>query len=51
MSFFGFETTLPPDDRERRGDSGHNRAAPGFAQPQDAFAGLSNRDLSAAQEA
>lgn len=33
MSFFGFDTTLPRD-------RGHQKAAPGFAAPQDAFADL-----------
>jgi DNA topoisomerase 2-associated protein PAT1 len=36
MSFFGFDATLPRD-------RGHQANAPGFAQPQDAFAGLSGR--------
>ncbi|KAF1985099.1 hypothetical protein K402DRAFT_335197 [Aulographum hederae CBS 113979] len=36
MSFFGFDTTLPRD-------RGHQTAAPGFGQTQDAFAGLSSR--------
>lgn len=34
MSFFGFDTTLPRDRT-------HQANAPGFAQPHDAFAGLS----------
>jgi DNA topoisomerase 2-associated protein PAT1 len=37
MSFFGFDTTLPRD-------RGHQKAAPGFAAPQDAFASLSSKN-------
>ena len=37
MSFFGFDTTLPPD----RGGRKHPQQAPGFRQTEDAFAGLS----------
>lgn len=37
MSFFGFNTALPRD-------RGHGNTAPGFAQPHDAFAGLSGRE-------
>ena len=33
MSFFGFDTTLPRD-------RSHQKSAPGFAAPQDAFASL-----------
>jgi len=44
MSFFGFDTNLPPGDRNNTEQS-HNPRAPGFAQPYDAFAGLSGRDL------
>lgn len=39
MSFFGFDTGMPPQGQRR----GHNAAAPGFAQPQDAFAGFSGK--------
>lgn len=45
MSFFGFDTSLPPDDRERALAQGHNTQAPGFSQQYDAFAGLSGRGL------
>jgi DNA topoisomerase 2-associated protein PAT1 len=38
--FFGFDTSLPRD-------RGHQAAAPGFAQPHDAFAGLSGRGAAA----
>ena len=45
MSFFGFDTNLPPGDRDQSTEQSHNPQAPGFAQPYDAFAGLSGRDL------
>jgi DNA topoisomerase 2-associated protein PAT1 len=41
--FFGFDTSLPRD-------GGHKPAAPGFAQPHDAFAGLSGRGVAADDE-
>jgi len=43
MSFFGFDATLPRD-------RGHQSSAPGFGQPQDAFAGLSSRTGQAGSE-
>jgi len=44
MSFFGFDTNLPPGDRDQSTEQSHNPRAPGFTQPYDAFAGLSGRD-------
>lgn len=49
MSFFGFDTNLPPGDRERSAEQSHNPRAPGFSQPYDAFAGLSGRGLDGEQ--